>query len=222
MERGVVKCRKTLAILTPDYVKSEWFEIENLTRAVLGPANRDLRLFPLLRKDCEKPLGIAALTHIDFKETANLDMAWRQLLTALGAPPELPQAPEPEHPSWHLVHPYPMPPNFTGRVSERGTLTRWLNEDKEHPLLVLRALGGFGKSALTWHWLTHDVEATKWPKVLWWSFYEGDAIFDQIVVAALRYLYGKKIEGEKLSPLEALVALLNTMQQPGVLFRPSS
>ena len=40
-------------------------------------------------------------------------------------------------------------------------LTRWLNEDAAHPLLVLRALGGFGKSALTWHWLMHDVDAQR-------------------------------------------------------------
>lgn len=59
-------------------VQSEWCEIENIMTAVLGPANRDLRLLPMLRKDCDKPLRISSLTHIDF--------AWRQLLTALGAP----------------------------------------------------------------------------------------------------------------------------------------
>src|SRR5690606_40755759 len=59
---------------------------------------------------------------------------------------------------WNLKHPYPMPPNFTGRVNERKMLIDWLNEDSENHLFILRALGGFGKSALTWHWLTHDVD----------------------------------------------------------------
>ena len=59
---------------------------------------------------------------------------------------------------WALKHPYPMPPNFTGRITERATLTHWLKEDTENHLFILRALGGFGKSALTWHWLTHDVD----------------------------------------------------------------
>ena len=61
----------------------------------LDPANRELRLIPLLRAECDKPLRIGALTHIDFKEAADLDLAWRQLLTALGAPPEPEAVPEP-------------------------------------------------------------------------------------------------------------------------------
>ena len=163
MERGVVECKKTLLILTPDYIKSEWCEIENIMAQVLSPANRDLRMIPLLKTECEKPLRIGSLTHIDFTDGADLDLAWRQLLTALGKPPEPKPPKELERNDWFLAHPYPMPPNFTGRLQERGMLTAWLYKDTTHPLLVLRALGGFGKSALAWHWLTHDVKATSWP-----------------------------------------------------------
>jgi hypothetical protein len=217
-ERGVVECRKTLLILTPNYVEqSEWGEMENVMAQTLDPANESLRLIPLLKADCKKPLRIGALTHIDFTDGAELDLAWHQLLTALGAAPELPQPKEPEHPDWYLAHPYPMPPNFTGRVSERGMLTRWLNEDRDHPLLVLRALGGFGKSALTWHWLTHDVDAKRWPRVVWWSFYEGGPSFDDFVGETLAYLHGKQGTAQKRSPREALVALLNALHQPGTL-----
>ena len=53
---------------------------------------------------------------------------------------------EPDY--WALKHPYPMPPNFTGRIAERALLTHWLKEDSENRLFILRALGGFGKSAL--------------------------------------------------------------------------
>jgi ATP/maltotriose-dependent transcriptional regulator MalT len=60
-----------------------------------------------------------------------------------------------------------MPPNFTGRIAERATLIHWLEEDSENRLLILRALGGFGKSALSWHWLTHDVDIKEYSKVLW-------------------------------------------------------
>ena len=64
---------------------------------------------------------------------------------------------------WNLQHPSPMPPNFTGRIAERAMLTQWLNEDKENHLFVLRALGGFGKSALSWQWITHDVDIKEFP-----------------------------------------------------------
>lgn len=217
IQRAIDSSKKTLLILTPNYLKSEWTKLESLILQTDDPSNRNLVFIPVYKDECEIPKRIRPFTPVYFTDPAEAETSWRQLLTALGAPPDLPQAAEPERPTWGLVHPYPMPPNFTGRVSERGTLTRWLNEDKEHPLLVLRALGGFGKSALTWHWLTHDVDAAKWPKVLWWSFYEGDASFDQFVVEALGYLYGSKIDAGKLSVRQALDALLVAMHQPGVL-----
>src|SRR5262245_23689938 len=61
-ERGVVKCRKTLLVLTPNYIASGWGEIENIMVQTLDPANRELRLIPLLKAECEKPLRIGALT----------------------------------------------------------------------------------------------------------------------------------------------------------------
>jgi tetratricopeptide (TPR) repeat protein len=217
MTRAVTICRKTLLILTVNYLDSEWCEHERLILQILSAANRDLRLLPLLKTECDLPLSVKGINHIDFTDGADLDLAWRQLLTALGAAPELPQPKEPEHPDWYLAHPYPMPPNFTGRVSERGTLTRWLNEDKDHPLLVLRALGGFGKSALTWHWLTHDVEAKKWPRVVWWSFYEGDASFEHFVEETLVYLYSYEIKKRNLSRRDALMSLQDALQESGTL-----
>ena len=84
-ERGVEKCRKTLIVLTPDYIASEWCEIENIMTQTLSPANRDLRLIPLLKMPCEKPLRISGLTHIDFTDGADFDLAWQQLLAALDA-----------------------------------------------------------------------------------------------------------------------------------------
>ncbi len=199
MERGVVTCTKTLLVLTPDYIESEWCEIENIMAAKLSPANRDLRLIPLLKTECSKPPRIAALTHVDFTDGADLDLAWRQLLTALGAPPVQEPPREPKRGRWFLAHPYPMPANFTGRVVERKLLSHWLDEDNAHPLLVLRALGGFGKSALVWHWLLHDVSPTAWPQVVWWSFYEADASFDSFLSKALHYVSDGKITMDKAS-----------------------
>jgi tetratricopeptide (TPR) repeat protein len=217
MERGVKKCRKTLLILTPNYLKSEWCEFESLMAATLTPANRKRRLIPLLKTPCEKPLRINLFTHIDFTEGADLDLAWRQLLTALGAPPEHEAPAQPERENWFMAHPYPMPPNFTGRRAEREMLTDWLNADPAHPLLVLRALGGFGKSALAWHWLLNDVPPASWPRVVWWSFYEGDASFDNFLARTLEYLSRGKIDSRSLGPRQQLDKLTGLLHQAGTL-----
>jgi len=216
-ERGVVRCRKTLLVLTPNYLASGWGEIENIMVQTLDPANRELRLIPLLKAPCEKPLRIGALTHIDFTDDADQDLAWRQLLTALGKRPEPEPPKEPQRDRWYLAHPYPMPPNFTGRVAERAMLDRWLNADGEHPLLSLRALGGFGKSALVWHWLTHDVQPAAWPRVVWWSFYEGDASFDHFLAGTLEYLTQGTIDLKKISAKAAVGTLLDALRVPGTL-----
>ena len=145
---------------------------------------------PLVKTECDQPLSLKGITHIEFADGADHDLAWRQLLTALGKPPEPEPPKEPARDGWFLAHPYPMPPNFTGRVAERAMLDGWLNTDPAHPLLSLRALGGFGKSALAWHWLTHDVKPAAWPRVVWWSFYEGDASFDHFLAGLYKLCMG--------------------------------
>lgn len=214
MERGVRDCRNTLLVLTPDYINSGWCEIETLMLQTRDPANHTLRLLPLLKAKCDKPLRIGALTHIDFTDTADHGLAWRQLFTALGRSPTTEAPAAPEHSGWRLAHPYPMPPHFTGRKAERRLLSDWLNADADHPLLSLRALGGFGKSALAWHWLTHDVVPDAWPRVLWWSFYEGDAGFERFLAEALDCL------GENAPPRLSVLdvrRLLKRLEQPGTL-----
>ena len=217
MERGVLKCRKTLLVLTPDYIKSEYCGLEGIMSQKLSPTNRDLHLIPILKKPCEKPLYVGALTHIDFTDGADHDLAWRQLLTALGKPPEQKPQKEPERGEWFLAHPYPMPPNFTGRVDERKMLSNWLNTDAMHPMLVLCALGGFGKSALAWHWLMNDVTPKTWLRVVWWSFYEGDASFDHFIADTLKYLGVNQTTRQSLSAHEQVECLLQVLHESGTL-----
>ncbi len=216
MERGV-KCRTTLAVLSPDYFQSSFCRLELNMVLTLNPDNRDGRLIPLLKEKCELPLYLTAITYIDFTDDADNNLAWRQLLTAMGKPPSPEPPKEPQRDNWFLAHPYPMPPNFTGRMAERAMLTEWLNAEPEHPLLVLRALGGFGKSALSWHWLMHDVAPARWPRVVWWSFYEGDASFERFLVKTLDYLSGEQSKARQLSPREALERCVKLLHRPGTL-----
>lgn len=113
---------------------------------------------------------------------------------------------------WFLKHRYGLSSHFTGRVAEREFLTQWLAGNGEQPLLVLRALGGFGKSALTWYWLLHDVDRSKWSRVVWWGFYD-DNNFETFLKETLEYLNVDVPQGAR----QQAEALLRTLERQNVL-----
>ena len=159
------------------------------------------------KKEEQKPPAPAPLQSIDSQKADSIFNApggtinvYPFATTSSEPTPEL-------NPLWNLAHPYPMPPNFTGRATERAMLTQWLNEDTENHLFILRALGGFGKSALAWHWLTHDVDSKQWTKVLWWSFYEGDASFEHFIEETLKYLKLEIPQGQRPQVDELIKAM---------------
>lgn len=217
MERAILESRKTIPILSPAYLKSGWTEFESLMFQTLDAANRDRRVLPVMFESCELPLRIKYMNCINFVNPDDIDIEWQRLSRALEVTltpsPFETKSPDITPESWNLKHPYPMPPNFTGRLAERAMLTQWLNEDSENRLFILRALGGFGKSALTWHWLTHDVDPKEWKKVIFWSFYEGDSSFENFITETLKYLNAETPEGQRNQVEE----LLKTLQKEKVL-----
>ncbi len=210
---GVTQSRKTLLVLTPDYLQSStWGDLEHQMRLHLDIAGREQRLVPVLRQDCQLPLRLRYLTCVDLRTSADLRLGWYQLLRTLGGGTE--QKLLPIRADWRLVHPYDTAPDFTGRVAERQFLSVWLNSGKEH-LMLLRAPDGFGKSALAWHWLMHDVRPVSWPQVVWWSFSETHTGFADFLAHALAYLSGT--DGEALDSEQLLDLLLEELTRPGRL-----
>jgi tetratricopeptide (TPR) repeat protein len=223
MQDAAENSRHTILVMTPDWVSREWTLYEGILTRTNDPAGLQRRTIPLLLKKCDAPKFISMLTWVDLTRKDREAIAWKQLFNALDKPDapipgatklETKSSVSPDPNSWHLAHPYPMPPNFTGRTAEREMLSKWLNEDKDHPLLIVRALGGFGKSALGWHWLTHDVSTKLWAKVVWWSFYEGDASFENFLRDTLKYL--GVVNAEQINPREQVALLLNAMRYPGL------
>gem|GEM_PF-1721326 len=110
MERAVTTSRKTLLVLTPAYLASQWAEFENLMLQTLDPANRALRLIPLLKERCDLPILIGFLTYVDFTDPAESDRAWQRLLAGLGTPSPSPSSastPSTLHTSAPAVTPSP-------------------------------------------------------------------------------------------------------------------
>jgi hypothetical protein len=147
--------------------------------------------------------------------------------------PPIPPPPEP-----YFAHPYPLQANFTGRVAERRMLTEWLTKGT-CPVFVMEAIGGMGKSAVTWLWVLKDVLGRKLDTVgteaadeaaccvrknhrpegvLWWSFYEAKASFATFLGKALIYCSDGQVDPKTIpSPHDQADRLLGLLQQRRIL-----
>jgi tetratricopeptide (TPR) repeat protein len=109
-------------------------------------------------------------------------------------PPNLiPTAPAP-----YIAHPYLLlqTREVVGRRAELHQLTDWVTANTIVPrnmrLFNVVAIGGMGKSALTWKWF-NDIAPNELPHLagrMWWSFYESDAYFENFILRALAYVAG--------------------------------
>jgi len=80
--------------------------------------------------------------------------------------------------------------SFVGRESELMILSDWCDAADPNSMLLLEAVGGSGKSMLTWEWLTkHSSTAREdWAGRLWYSFYEKGAVMADFCCTALGYM----------------------------------
>ncbi|WP_238425116.1 hypothetical protein [Micromonospora parastrephiae] len=78
--------------------------------------------------------------------------------------------------------------HFIGRAGELADIDDWCG-GVGGPLRVLEAIGGTGKSALAWTWLTGSAVAAapSWAGRFWWSFYEGSSSVTHFLVEFLAY-----------------------------------
>jgi len=116
-------------------------------------------------------------------------------------------------PAPYFAHPYPLQANFTGRLSERKELTDWFTKGSQ-PMFAYVAIGGMGKSALTWYWLQEDIikKGLQPEGIIWWSFYDKEARFETFLMKALQYASEGKIDVQAIPStrdrMEALYKLL--------------
>jgi hypothetical protein len=116
-----------------------------------------------------------------------------QALPALKDEPEL--AAEdgediPEPPDLYAEPAYIVSNQFVGRENELQTLSDWAAPADPHPILLFEAIGGAGKSMLTWEWTTRHSTTirTDWAGRFWYSFYEKGAVMADFCRRALAYM----------------------------------
>jgi len=118
-------------------------------------------------------------------------------LTAFHYVSDIPKPPEP-----YIAHPYTLSQTqgLVGRQAELRLLTDWVAQPRsaiyQARILNVVAIGGMGKSALTWRWFNQIAPLELQPLAgrMWWSFYESDASFENFVIRALAYVSGRARE----------------------------
>ncbi|MBI5304790.1 MAG: CHAT domain-containing protein, partial [Chloroflexi bacterium] len=138
MERAVRTSRKTVLVLTPNYLASDWTAFENLMLQTLDPINRELRLIPLLKENCKLPPRIGMLTYVGFVAPHDWNFAWQRLLDAIKSPAQSSASVPPPAP--------PVAPTPTTPVKPIELSLRFTSENDTAPIFVSMFRPDFGVS----------------------------------------------------------------------------
>ena len=118
--------------------------------------------------------------------------------------------PIPQPPSLYAEPSYIGSHNFVGRRAELEVLSDWVALADPHPILLFDAIGGSGKSMLTWEWTTkHSYLIRKdWAGRSWYSFYERGAVMDDFARHALAYITRLPLENFRKTKTRELSEVL--------------
>jgi hypothetical protein len=102
----------------------------------------------------------------------------------------------PKPPSFYAEPDYIGSHNFIGRQSQLQELSDWALPADPHTVLLFEAIGGNGKSMLTWEWTNrHSTKVrSDWAGRFWYSFYERGAIMADFCQRALAYMTGQPLQ----------------------------
>ncbi len=121
----------------------------------------------------------------------------------------------PAPPAFYAEPPYIGSHKFIGRNAQLELLDDWASPADPHPVLLFEAIGGAGKSILTWEWVTRRAVGIRddWEGRFWYSFYERGAVMADFCRRALAYITGQSLkELRKKKTLELSELLLHHLR----------
>ncbi len=102
----------------------------------------------------------------------------------------------PRPPAFYAEPAYIGSHQFIGRTSQLRELSDWARSADPNNLLLLEAIGGNGKSILTWEWINNHAATVRedWAGRYWYSFYEKGAVMADFCQRALAYMTGRPLD----------------------------
>jgi hypothetical protein len=88
MQRAVLESRYSLAVLTPEYLASNFTDFENVLAQHLGLEKGQRRLLAVMREPCDPELRIAARLWLDMTDDGEFETAVARLVGELRQPAE--------------------------------------------------------------------------------------------------------------------------------------
>ncbi len=118
--------------------------------------------------------------------------------------------PIPAPPHLYAEPPYIGSHDFVGRKAQLDTLDDWAAPADPHPVLLFEAIGGAGKSMLTWEWVNKHAKNIRkdWAGIVWYSFYERGAIMADFCQHALAYMTDQPLKDFRKKKTPELAELL--------------
>ena len=123
--------------------------------------------------------------------------------------------PIPAPPAFYAEPPYIGSHQFLVRRAQLDILADWATPANAYPVLLFEAIGGTGKSILTWHWINKEAATLRndWAGRFWYSFYEKGAVMADFCQRALAYMTGRSLNDfRKQKTTELIEPLLHHLR----------
>lgn len=183
----------------PDNVKKlKALKAEMEKRHIVGYFKSPMELRALVVQSLADPTVIEAAE----AKAGELDKPESPDTTGIPTPPEL-----------YAVPKYTLTNTFIGRGRELRQMDEWAASPT--PMLVFEAIGGMGKSALTWEWVGQKIaKGHDYRGIVWYSFYEGGAQMRDCIRHILAYITHQNPDDLKpLSQEEMAIRLLTELDK---------
>lgn len=210
MQKAASECERTIAVLSPDYLESEFTQPEWAAAFAVDPTGKSRKLVPVRVRPCELNGLLKTIVYIDLvgmEEAA----ARRELLEGVRqgrdavAQVRFPSEKTPRFPAalpdiWNVPH--LRNPNFTGREALLAELHAALTSGR--PAAVTQAISGLGGVGKTQLAIEYAYRTARQYSLVWWVRAEDSATALSDYVDLARRL-GLKTPNENVTNIASAV-----------------